>query len=106
MALLSGGNQQKLLLARWLFAESQVFLLDEPTRGVDMAARAEIYQVINKLVAEGAAVLMVSSDLPELLGMSDRVFVMRRGEFVAELNARTTTQEEILKYAAVEEQAA
>jgi ABC-type sugar transport system ATPase subunit len=100
---LSGGNQQKSLLARWLFANSQVFLLDEPTRGVDVAARSEIYREINELAESGAAIVMVSSDLPELLGMADRILVMRRGRMVAELNAKQTTQEEILKYAAVEE---
>lgn len=100
---LSGGNQQKSLLARWLFANSQVFLLDEPTRGVDVAARSEIYREINELAEAGAAVVMVSSDLPELLGMADRILVMRRGKLVAELNAWQTTQEEVLKYAAVEE---
>jgi ABC-type sugar transport system ATPase subunit len=100
---LSGGNQQKSLLARWLFARSQVFLLDEPTRGVDVAARSEIYREINELAESGAAIVMVSSDLPELLGMADRILVMRRGRLAAELNAKQTTQEEILKYAAVEE---
>lgn len=100
---MSGGNQQKVLLARWLFANSRVFLLDEPTRGVDVAARSEIYRAINKLVEAGAAVVMVSSDLPELLGMTDRILVMRRGRLVAELDPRHTTQEEILKHAAVEE---
>ncbi len=100
---LSGGNQQKSLLARWLFANSQVFLLDEPTRGVDVAARSEIYREINELAEAGAAIVMVSSDLPELLGMSDRILVMRRGRIVAELDAKKTSQEEILKYAAVEE---
>lgn len=100
---LSGGNQQKSLLARWLFANSQVFLLDEPTRGVDVAARSEIYREINELAEAGAAIVMVSSDLPELLGMADRILVMRRGHIVAELNAKQTTQEEVLKYAAVEE---
>lgn len=99
---LSGGNQQKSLLARWLFAESQVFMLDEPTRGVDVAARSEIYREINELAEAGACVVMVSSDLPELLGMADRILVMRRGKLVAELNAKQTTQEEILKHAAVE----
>ena len=100
---LSGGNQQKSLLARWLFANSRIFLLDEPTRGVDVAARADIYREINELAASGAAIVMVSSDLPELLGMTDRIVVMRRGRLVAEFDARRTTQEEILKYAAVEE---
>ncbi|NDD64928.1 MAG: sugar ABC transporter ATP-binding protein [Acidobacteria bacterium] len=100
---MSGGNQQKSLLARWLFAESKVFLLDEPTRGVDVAARSEIYREVNHLAAEGAAIVMVSSDLPELLGMADRILIMRRGRLVAELPARGSTQEEILKHAAVEE---
>ena len=100
---MSGGNQQKSLLARWLFAESKVFLMDEPTRGVDVAARSEIYREVNQLAAAGAAIVMVSSDLPELLGMADRILVMRRGQLVAELPARETTQDEILKYAAVEE---
>ena len=100
---LSGGNQQKSLLARWLFANSQVFLLDEPTRGVDVAARSEIYREINELAEAGAAIVMVSSDLPELLGMADRILVMRRGKLVAELNAKQTTQEEVLRHAAVEE---
>jgi ABC-type sugar transport system ATPase subunit len=99
---LSGGNQQKSLLARWLFAESKVFMLDEPTRGVDVAARSEIYREINELAEAGACVVMVSSDLPELLGMADRILVMRHGRLVAELNAKQTTQEEILKHAAVE----
>jgi ribose transport system ATP-binding protein len=100
---LSGGNQQKSLLARWLFANSQVFLLDEPTRGVDVAARSEIYREINELAEAGAAIVMVSSDLPELLGMADRILVMRRGRLVAELDAKKTSQEEVLKYAALEE---
>jgi ribose transport system ATP-binding protein len=100
---LSGGNQQKVLLGRWLFASSQVFLLDEPTRGVDVAARSEIYRAINQLAEAGAAVVIVSSDLPELLGMADRLLVMRRGRLVAELNACATSQEEVLRYAAVED---
>ena len=100
---MSGGNQQKSLLARWLHAESKVFLMDEPTRGVDVAARSEIYREINDLAEAGAAIIMVSSDLPELLGMADRILIMRRGQLVAELPAHETTQEEILKYAAVEE---
>jgi ribose transport system ATP-binding protein len=103
IARMSGGNQQKALLGRWLFANSKVFLLDEPTRGVDVAARSEIYRAINELVEAGAAVVMVSSDLPELLGMADRILVMRRGHLVAALDARSTTQEEVLMHAALEE---
>ncbi|MBV9928594.1 MAG: sugar ABC transporter ATP-binding protein [Acidobacteria bacterium] len=101
---LSGGNQQKVLLGRWLFAGSRVFLLDEPTRGVDVAARAEIYRAVNRLAEGGVAVVMVSSDLPELLGMADRILVMRRGRLVAELDAKRTTQEEVLTYATLEEE--
>jgi len=100
---LSGGNQQKTLLARWLYADSRIFLLDEPTRGVDVAARSEIYREVNELAEAGAAVVMVSSDLPELLGMADRIIVMRRGHLVAEFDGRTATQEEILRFAALEE---
>ena len=103
IARMSGGNQQKVLLGRWLFADSRVFLLDEPTRGVDVAARAEIYRAINELVEAGAAVVMVSSDLPELLGMADRILVMRRGRLVGELDAKRTTQEEVMTLAAVAE---
>jgi ribose transport system ATP-binding protein len=100
---LSGGNQQKVLLGRWLFAGSRVFLLDEPTRGVDVAARSEIYRAVNGLAERGAAVVMVSSDLPELLGMADRILVMRRGRLAAELDAKRATQEEVLRHAALEE---
>jgi len=103
VARMSGGNQQKVLLARWLFAGSKVFLLDEPTRGVDVASRSEIYRAINQLAETGAAIVMVSSDLPELLGMADRILVMRRGRLVAELDAKRTTQEEVLRHAAVDE---
>lgn len=102
VARFSGGNQQKVVLARWLHAKTRVFLLDEPTRGVDVAARSEIYRAINELAESGAAIVMVSSDLPELLGMADRILVMRRGKLVAEVPANTASQEEILKFAAVE----
>jgi ABC-type sugar transport system ATPase subunit len=98
---LSGGNQQKALIARWLFAGSGVLILDEPTQGVDLGARAEIYKLMKDIVAEGGAILMISSDLLELLGMSHRIAVMRRGEFVAELEAERTSQEEIMSHAAL-----
>ncbi len=97
---LSGGNQQKALIARWLFAGSSVLLLDEPTQGVDLGARAEIYRLMKEITGEGGAILMISSDLPELLGMCHRIAVMRRGEFVATLPAQRTSQEEIMRYAA------
>lgn len=102
VARMSGGNQQKVLLGRWLYAGSKVFLLDEPTRGVDVAARSEIYREINELAESGACVIMVSSDLPEVLGMADRILVMRRGRLVAELNAKQTSQEEVIKFATLE----
>lgn len=99
---LSGGNQQKLLLARWLAIKPIVLMLDEPTRGVDIGAKSEIYRIISDLAAEGVAILMVSSELPEVIGMSDRVLVMREGELVGELDdspGREITQENIMNYA-------
>ena len=96
---LSGGNQQKVLLAKALFAEPDILMLDEPTRGVDVGAKYEIYEIINKMVSDGKSVLMVSSELPELLGMADRIYVMNEGHVVAELqNDGSVTQEEIMGY--------
>ena len=97
---LSGGNQQKALLARWLFAGSRVLLLDEPTQGVDLGTRAEIYLLMRDIVAAGGSILMISSDLPELLGMSHRIGVMRRGELVTMLKTDSTNQEEVMGFAA------
>ena len=102
MYRLSGGNQQKALFARWLFAGSKVLLLDEPTQGVDLGARAEIYRLIREITGEGGAVILISSDLPELIGMSHRIAVMRRGELVAMLPGDRTDQEEIMRFAALE----
>ena len=99
---LSGGNQQKALMARWLFAGSRILLLDEPTQGVDVGARKEIYRLMTELAAGGAAILMISSDLPELLGMSHRIAVVRQGRIAAVVDARNTTQEEIMRFAALE----
>lgn len=99
---LSGGNQQKLLLARWLAIKPTVLMLDEPTRGVDIGAKSEIYRIISDLAAQGVAILMVSSELPEVIGMSDRVLIMREGELVGELDDSTgkkITQENIMQYA-------
>jgi len=96
---LSGGNQQKTLLARWLFADSSLLLLDEPTQGIDLGARAEIYRLMRAITARGGAVLMASSDLPELLGMSDRILVMRRGRIVAALEGHSATQSEVMRHA-------
>ena len=96
---LSGGNQQKVLLAKALFAEPDIQMLDEPTRGVDVGAKYEIYEIINKMVENGKSVLMISSELPELLGMADRIYVMNEGHLVAELpNDGTATQEKIMGY--------
>lgn len=97
---LSGGNQQKVIIGRWLLTEPEVLLLDEPTRGIDVGAKYEIYQLIDKLAADGKAVIMVSSEMPELLGVCDRILVMSGGRLAGEVDARTTTQEEIMTYAA------
>lgn len=99
LARLSGGNQQKVVVAKWVFRQPRIFLFDEPTRGVDVAAKAEIYRVINQLADSGAAILMVSSELPEILGMTDRVLVMRNGRLVKELITAETSQEEIMRFA-------
>jgi ribose transport system ATP-binding protein len=93
---LSGGNQQKIVLAKWLAAQADIFIFDEPTRGIDLAARQDIYALMNDLVARGAAVLMISSDLPEVLGMSDRILVMRQGSICAELNASEASEARVL----------
>lgn len=99
VASLSGGNQQKVVLARWLATKPKILLLDEPTRGVDVGARAEIQQMIEKLVAQGLAIIIISSDIMELLQMSDRILVIREGRSVAELKGDHCTKEEVLKYA-------
>ncbi|MFE3559170.1 sugar ABC transporter ATP-binding protein [Streptomyces sp. NPDC059193] len=96
---LSGGNQQKVVIGKWLLADTKVLILDEPTRGIDVGAKVEIYQLINELTAAGAAVLMISSDLPEVLGMSDRVLVMSQGRIVGELSANEATQDAVMSLA-------
>ena len=93
---LSGGNQQKVLLSKWMFAEPDVLFLDEPTRGIDVGAKYEIYTIMNDMVAEGKAVVMISSELPELLGMCDRIYVMNEGKMVGEFTAEEATQEKIM----------
>ena len=95
---LSGGNQQKVLLAKWMFADPEVLILDEPTRGIDVGAKYEIYCIINQLVAEGKSVIMISSELPEILGMCDRIYVMNEGKIVGEMDAAQATQESIMSY--------
>jgi putative multiple sugar transport system ATP-binding protein len=93
---LSGGNMQKVLLGKWLFAEPDILILDEPTRGIDVGAKYEIYCIINKMVAEGKSVIMISSEMPEILGMCDRIYVMNEGKMIAEMNGKDATQEKIM----------
>lgn len=93
---LSGGNQQKVLLAKWMFTDPDVLILDEPTRGIDVGAKYEIYCIINDLVAAGKSVVMISSELPEVLGMSDRIYVMNEGRIAGELSAEEASQEKIM----------
>jgi D-xylose transport system ATP-binding protein len=96
---LSGGNQQKVLIGRWLSAESKVLLLDDPTRGVDVGAKVEIFHLLNRLAAEQAAIVFVSSELPEVLGIADRVLVMHEGRLVADLPWQEATQEAVMHHA-------
>ena len=94
---LSGGNQQKVVLSKWLFSGPDVLILDEPTRGIDVGAKFEIYSIINKLAEEGKAVIVISSEMPELLGISDRIYVMNEGKFVGEMPAKEASQEKIMR---------
>jgi len=93
---LSGGNMQKVLLGKWLFAEPDILILDEPTRGIDVGAKYEIYCIINRMVAEGKSVIMISSEMPEILGMCDRIYVMNEGRMIAEMDGKEATQEKIM----------
>jgi putative multiple sugar transport system ATP-binding protein len=93
---LSGGNQQKVVLSKWLFTDPQVLILDEPTRGIDVGAKYEIYAIMNDLAAQGRGVVMISSEMPELLGMCDRIYVMNEGEIVGELSRDEASQERIM----------
>jgi rhamnose transport system ATP-binding protein len=96
---LSGGNQQKVVLAKWLATEPRVLIVDEPTRGIDVGTKAEVHRLLSQLAADGVAVLMVSSELPEVLGMADRVLVMHEGRLVADI-ARADADEESVMHAA------
>jgi len=98
---LSGGNQQKVAIAKWLFADPNILILDEPTRGIDVGAKYEIYTIMNELVAKGLSVIMISSELPEILGMSDRIYVMAEGKLTGELSIEEATQEKIMEMATV-----
>ena len=102
---LSGGNQQKVVIAKWLFREAQIFLFDEPTRGIDIGAKAEVFELMGELARAGAAILMVSSELPELIQVADRIVVMRQGRLTGEL-PRGATQQDIMKLAILETAAA
>jgi methyl-galactoside transport system ATP-binding protein len=97
---LSGGNQQKVIFGRWILTQPDVLLLDEPTRGIDVGAKYEIYQLIQDLAKQGKAVVMVSSEMPELLGVCNRIVVMSGGRVAGEVDADNTTQEEIMTLAA------
>jgi putative multiple sugar transport system ATP-binding protein len=94
---LSGGNQQKVVLSKWLFADPEVLILDEPTRGIDVGAKYEIYTIINELAAEGKAIIVISSEMPELLGVSDRIYVLNEGRIVGEMAASDASQEKIMR---------
>jgi ribose transport system ATP-binding protein len=94
---LSGGNQQKVVIAKWLNTKAKIFIVDEPTRGIDVGAKVEVYNILNSLIKQGAAVIMVSSELPEILGMSDRIYVMHEGRITGEMNRHEANQENIMK---------
>ena len=94
---LSGGNQQKVILAKWLLLSPDILIIDEPTRGIDVGAKKEIYELLNELKESGKAIIMISSDLPEVLGISDRILVMSEGKITGELNREEATQEKIMK---------
>jgi putative multiple sugar transport system ATP-binding protein len=103
---LSGGNQQKVVLSRWLFAEPEVLILDEPTRGIDVGAKYEIYEIINKLADSGKAVIVISSELPELLGICDRIYAMSQGRITGQLPRAEASQESLMRYMTMEKSGA
>jgi len=94
---LSGGNQQKVVLSKWLFAEPEILILDEPTRGIDVGAKYEIYTIINQLAEAGKGVIVISSEMPELLGITDRIYVMNEGQIVGEMPTSEASQEKIMR---------
>ena len=101
ISTLSGGNQQKVILAKWLLANSKILILDEPTRGIDVNAKSEFYGLMNEFVAQGGAIIMVSSELPEIIGISDRILVMCEGHMSGELDYTEATEEKIMAFASV-----
>jgi ribose transport system ATP-binding protein len=96
---LSGGNQQKVIIAKWLTANTEILIFDEPTRGIDVGAKSEIYKLLNELASQGKAIIMISSELPEILRMSHRIVVMCEGRITGELYGATATQEQIMTFA-------
>ncbi|MFN8400296.1 MAG: multiple monosaccharide ABC transporter ATP-binding protein [Anaerolineales bacterium] len=102
---LSGGNQQKVVLSKWLFSNPDILILDEPTRGIDVGAKYEIYTIINQLASEGKAIIMISSELPEVLGVCDRIYVMREGKIVGEMPAAEASQEIVMKHIMFDQEA-
>ncbi|CAH4952200.1 Ribose import ATP-binding protein RbsA [Citrobacter freundii] len=100
---LSGGNQQKIIIARWVCKDTDILIFDDPTRGIDVGAKLEIYELMNRLVAKGKSIIMISSELPEVLGMCDRILVMRNGRITGELASDDATQEKIMQYATLED---
>ena len=96
---LSGGNQQKVIVARWLAENPKILIMDEPTRGIDVGAKAEIYELMNQLVEQGISIIMISSELPEIINMSDRIVVMREGTISKILSHEEASQDLIMKYA-------
>jgi putative multiple sugar transport system ATP-binding protein len=95
---LSGGNQQKVVLSKWIFADPDVLILDEPTRGIDVGAKYEIYTIINALAAEGKAVIVISSELPELIGLCDRIYTLNEGRLTGEVAREDAKQETLMRY--------
>jgi putative multiple sugar transport system ATP-binding protein len=103
---LSGGNQQKVVLSKWLFASPEILILDEPTRGIDVGAKYEIYTIINRLASEGKGIILISSELPEILGVCDRIYVMRDGKIVGEMPASEASQEIVMTHIMTEQEVA
>ena len=99
---LSGGNQQKVLLGKWMIMNPEILIIDEPTRGIDIAAKSEIYGILNRLSQEGVTILMISSEQPEIIGMCDRTLVMREGVLAGELSHEEITEQQITKMATIE----
>jgi len=96
---LSGGNQQKVVLAKWLYSDAKILIIDEPTRGIDVGAKTEIYELLQQLVEQGKTIIMISSELPELIGMSDRIIVMHEGSITGELTRDQFSEEAIMSHA-------